>query len=169
MSDVKKGLLEIEKEEEDAFQKFFCLTWTPRPDRDRVNVILDDGLIRLTLQRDRFVKILQEILLIDRPGTDRNFFFIRESLRRYGGWYFYDRVNDVFRELVEKSDMEKIRPIDLLNESRKDLVLDRRASLFKDIVKINEDTRRFKLPWKKKEVNRSSSFIRSMERRKKSI
>jgi hypothetical protein len=51
----------------------------------------------------------------------------------YGGIFFYDRVNNEFRQLYEVIDLKKIRPSELMKESRKSLVLEKLSDDFKNV------------------------------------
>lgn len=147
----KLNLTEIIKKEEDLFQNFYVIVWTPRPDRDNVKVILDEGNIKIVLKRDKFIQLLHDILPINRPGTDRNFFYIKESVRRYGGIFYYNRAEDKFKEVLEIPDFEKLRPIDLIDEGRKMLQEQSRGpenNKFQELMEANEEFKKIKTPWK---------------------
>jgi hypothetical protein len=60
-------------------------------------------------------------------------FRIRDSLRTYGGWYYYDRVQNDFREIGIRADPEHLNPMDLIKESRKSVMQTKLADHFKEI------------------------------------
>ena len=105
---------------EDAFEQFMFMVWIVNPLRDNCRVIMDDGSIKLYLKRDKFLKIMTDLLnKVPRQDLQHNLFRIKESLNVYGGIFFYDRVNNEFRQLYEVVDLKKIRPSELMKESRK--------------------------------------------------
>ena len=119
---------------EDAFEQFMFMVWVVNPLRDNCRVILDDGSIKLYLKRDKFLKIMTDLLnKVPRQDLQHNLFRIKESLNVYGGIFFYDRVNNEFRQLYEVVDLKKIRPSELMKESRKSLVLEKLSDDFKNV------------------------------------
>ena len=119
---------------EDAFEQFMFMVWVVNPLRDNCRVILDDGSIKLYLKRDKFLKIMTDLLnKVPRQDLQHNLFRIKESLNVYGGIFFYDRVNNEFRQLYEVIDLKKIRPSELMKESRKSLVLEKLSDDFKNV------------------------------------
>jgi len=107
---------------EDRFSQFMFIVYYTNPTRDSVRLILDDGSIKVWIKRDKFLKlmsdILNETLLYECQVT---LYRIKESLSSYGKIYYYNRVRNHFEELMEVADFEKIRPQELLEESRKPL------------------------------------------------
>lgn len=119
---------------EDAFEQFMFMIWVVNPLRDNCRVIMDDGSIKLYLKRDKFLKIMTDLLnKVPRQDLQHNLFRIKESLNVYGGIFFYDRVNNEFRQLYEVVDLKKIRPSELMKESRKSLVLEKLSDDFKNV------------------------------------
>lgn len=154
-----ESLHDKNQKEEQGFSQAYVYVWTSNPTRERVRVILDDGLIKMSLHREKFLNLLANVIDIDKPGTNYNYFKIKESVYRYGGWYFYDKVNDDFRELGEKVNFEVIRPIELLSESRKSLVHENLHQQFSNLNRINEDFKRYRTSQPKSISERFGSFF----------
>jgi len=138
-----EGLLEPKRilETKEYFDQFIFIVWIVNPLRDNVRVVLDDGSIKMYLKRDKFEKIMTDILN-ETLEKDRQYtlFRIRESLRVYGGIFYYDRVKNDFREVREAVDMDNIRPHELMAESRKSLVKETINDNFKKSSKEYNDT-----------------------------
>jgi hypothetical protein len=117
-----ENLVERQEREEQALCSAYIFMWTPIPAREKVRVILDEGLIKMMLHRDKFLALLQNVMDIDHSPTNYHYFQIKESCYRYSGWYLYDKEVDQFIELGEKAAFERIRPIDLLTEARSELL-----------------------------------------------
>ena len=124
----KLNLAELAEKEERALGSAFIFVWVPDPARERVRVILDDGMIKMSLHRDKFLQLLANVIDIDKSPTNYHFFKIKESCHRYGGWYLYDKEVDEFIELGEKPGIERLRPIDLLTEARREMVVEKIVS-----------------------------------------
>jgi len=135
----KPNLAEIMRAEVDDFQQCYIFIWTPDPGRDIVKVSLDDGKIRLNLKRQKFLDLMLSIMNINQQPTDYHYFRIRESVNRYGGWFYYDREKDEFKELQERPDFQKITARQLYEKSREDLAgTSRDSDRFIGLAKFNE-------------------------------
>jgi hypothetical protein len=141
---VQKNLAQLINQEDDIFSQFFVCIWTTDPNRDHVRVILDDGGIKLFVKRDKFISLMEKVIDIDAEKTSYNFFKMKQSMHTYGGWYFYDRINDEFRELQEQPNMQRIRPLDLITEARRPFVQQHLENKFAEMRKANETTKKFK-------------------------
>jgi hypothetical protein len=133
------------KGEENGFSVAFVYVWEPNPGKDLVKVSLDDGSIRMFLKRQKFLDLMLKVMDIDHPGTDYNYFRIKESCSRYGGHYFYDRVNDEFRELQEIPVEKRLTPKDIVEGSGGALISDRDQDRFVGLAKDLERIRTMKL------------------------
>jgi hypothetical protein len=142
----RKNLAEIIGEEEDAFQGGFLFVWEPNPNKDHVRVSLDDGSIRMYVKRDKFLALMLKIMDVDHPGTDRNYFRIKESLHHFGGHFLYDRVHDEFRELQEIPVEKRLSARYVYDEARKNMAIpDRDSDRFYGLTKTLEDIRTLKM------------------------
>jgi hypothetical protein len=155
----KPNISDLINQEEDLFTQFFLCVWSPNPTKDSVRVILDDGGIKLYLKREKFISLISKVLNIDLPKTSYNFFRIKQSMNTYGGWYFYDRVNDEYRQLQEMPDFSRLRPIDLIEESRKPFIKEHLQNKFQEMKKMNAETQKFRTPWKPKSIASTLSRI----------
>jgi hypothetical protein len=66
------------------------------------------------LKRDRFINLLQGVLDTSNPIIRESFAKIEMSIYEYGGWFEYDRDENVFRELraevvEERLDLAQVR------------------------------------------------------------
>jgi hypothetical protein len=153
------NLAEMMEAEDHSFDQAMLFVWECNPTKDMVRITLDDGTIRLMMRRDKFLSLLADVINIDNPGTNYNYFLIKESLHRYGGHYFYDRIHDEFRELSEMTPLEHIRPIDLVTESRKNFIKEEINNQFKELAKQNEEIRKLKTPWRSRVFESSKRFF----------
>ena len=123
-------------ETEEILNNFVFLVYYVNPLKDSVKLVLDDGNIKMWVKRDKFLaiisKILNESLLKECQYT---LFRIRESLGKYGGLFYYDRRDNVFKELNESVSFENIRPAELFAESRRNMAVDKITQDFKGINK----------------------------------
>lgn len=106
---AKKSLAEIEAEELAAFDQFMFIVWQPNPARQTVKVRLDDGEVALTLKNEKFLYMVESVMF---EGCTKEVYDnakkIELSLQNYGQTYFYDRSNNVFKELSRIDSLEKI-------------------------------------------------------------
>jgi len=121
---------------DDKFNQFLFIIYYTNPTRNSVRLILDDGSIKVWITRDKFLKLMTDIL----NGTllrecQYTLMRIRESLNTYGKFYYYDRVKNIFKELQELDDFEHIRPKDLIEETRRPAEELKKTDLFKPISK----------------------------------
>lgn len=134
----KKTLAEIEREELAAFDQFMFIIWQPNPARQTVKVRLDDGEVALTLKNEKFLYMVENVLL---DGCTREIYNnakrIELSLQNYGQTYFYDRSNNIFKELSRVDSLEKINMKDVFNSERKKL--GSRDDLKESVIKNLED------------------------------
>jgi len=156
---------------EEFLNQFVFLVYYVNPVKDSVRLVLDDGSIKLFLKRDKFQglieKIINETLEKERQYT---LFRIKESLRVYGGLFYYDRKNNEFRQLSDTYDIEKITPQELLSESRKSLVKETLLDNFKDVNREANEHLYSKFnftPIKKKWNSFTNSVITSFTSKKK--
>ena len=130
------GQIQSIKDAKEQLDQFMFLVWMPNPPRDNVRLILDDGTVKLNLKREKFFNILHELLQPRTREVEYNLFLIKESLSKYGGYFYYDRVKNYFKELSEEVDFRTIKPIDILTESRKQIsIKETLADSYKDLHK----------------------------------
>jgi len=142
----KPNLEELSKQEFDSFHNFYIMVWTPNPNKENVKVILDSGDIQMFLKRDIFLTMLLDLLDINNKEVALSYFHIKRSCYTYGGYFLYDRINNEFRELQEQPNFERIRPLDLINETHKEYIKERMSSNYKELVKRNDDFLKHKIP-----------------------
>jgi hypothetical protein len=106
----------IEKEGALLEQFLFIIYYTD-PTKDRVRLIVDDGSIKLTVPREKFIYLFNELLQPRTMEMEKNFQRIKASLNSYGKWYYYDRIKNIFKELAELPKKEHISPQDLFATS----------------------------------------------------
>lgn len=106
----------------DALQNFLFMIWTSNPNKDMCRLILNDGSIKLWLRRDKFLSIMKDLLGPTTHELEYTLYRINQSVLTYGNWYYYDRVNNDFREVGFVPDLEKINPMELIKETRKSLI-----------------------------------------------
>jgi len=168
----KPNLLEIMKAEEEDFGQSYIFVWWTDPTRDIVRVSLDDGVIRLHLRRQKFLDLMLSIMDINKKPTDYNYFRIKESLGRYGGWFHYDRMKDEFKELQEKPNFRRITPRDLIDGTRADFERGPRDSdRFVGLAGISSELAKIKSPIEPRAIRDRSPFhriLRNFDRKKKS-
>lgn len=132
MSDIKT--------DEEYLNEFLFIVWFPNPLKDIVRIILDDGSIKMTMKRDKFLKIMSDILNNTfLKECQYTLFRIKESLNNYGGIYFYDRRENSFIEVKEKLDFNNINPQQIIIETRKNIALEKIKSNFVPEQVVNKD------------------------------
>ena len=60
-----KTLLELEQESLRKLEQFVVITWQPRPNKGTVRIWIDDGTFKMTMKNEKFIEILESILLKD--------------------------------------------------------------------------------------------------------
>jgi hypothetical protein len=155
MSDIqqvteKPSLAKIIEQEMNAFNNFMVILLMPMPHKDAVRVIMDDGVVKLTLKRDKFLSMIMEVLDIDDPRVRPNYLRIKECLFAYQGFYLYDKVANKFEELTELPNFQRVSPKDLRDsavEQMKNSVED--DSDYQVLKRMNEELRKKKSPFAK--------------------
>ena len=119
-----KTLLELEQESLRKLEQFVDITWQPRPNKGTVRIWIDDGTFKMTMKNEKFIEILESILLKDEEHpmyqTYYNLKNIENSLNQYQGFYQYNREKDEYRALRQLRLNDKMSKNELYEESRKD-------------------------------------------------
>jgi hypothetical protein len=131
-------LVQQEKLELEALNNFFFIVWTANPNKDNVRIILNDGTIKLWMRRDKFMKVMKDLLGPTTHELEYSLYRIEESLHTYGNFYFYDRVNNEFKEVGFLPDFEHINPLDLIKEAHASVVKQTLTDHYKEITKENQ-------------------------------
>jgi hypothetical protein len=105
-----KSLIENDVE---LLSQFLFIVYYTNPTSDRIKLIVDDGSIRLSVSREKFVYLFNELLQPRTFEMEKNFQRIKASLNSYGKWYYFDRIKNEFRELLEMPEKQHISPKDL--------------------------------------------------------
>lgn len=114
-----KTLLELEQESLRKLEQFVVLTWQPNPARHRVKVWIDDGTFKLTLAYEKFISILENILMDNKSKLSyMNMRNIENSLSQYQGFYRYFRETDKFEVLHQLRFNDRITMQELYENSR---------------------------------------------------
>jgi hypothetical protein len=160
------SLIEAEKKAYEALQNFMFIIWTTNPNKDMVRCILNDGSIKLWLKRDKFRKIIKDLLGPTTHELEYTLFRINESLLNYGGWFYYDRVKNDFREIGFQNDYEHINPMELINETRKSIVSEKMVDHFKEINKEYQEKTTPLFAQPAKQFSKFFSVIRNFTKKK---
>jgi hypothetical protein len=140
MEEKKVGsLIEAEKRTMEALQNFMFIIWTVNPPKNSVKCVLNDGTIKLWLNRDKFMKIMTDLLGPTTHELEYTLFRIKQSMSSYGVFYYYDRMKNEFKEIGFQVDFERISPSNLINETRKSMIQEKFADHFKEINKEYEE------------------------------
>jgi hypothetical protein len=166
-----KSLQELMAEDMEAFENFMYMIIISLPHVDRVRVILDDGQTRLTMRRDNFLERMEKIVP---PENQRNryiLFRFKEAVASFGKLYYYDRLKNEFKELMESIDLEHLRPSEVFQESRKSLVKQELNSQFGQLTKQYNSLQELKVPDGEvsNRLNRFGSFIRELPKKVKRL
>lgn len=121
-----------------ALEQFLFIIYYTNPMNDTVKLIADDGAIKMTLKRDRFVFLLNELLQPRTMEMEKNFQRIKASLNSYGKWYYFDRTQNIFKELGELPQKEQLKML------QPEVNKDKFTSLVNEYTsKMNYVTKRF--------------------------
>ena len=121
---------------EDQMQNFLFIIWFSNPLKDSVRIILDDASIKMWIKRDKFIKIMSDILNATLlPECQYTLFRIKESVYTYGKHFYYDRTKNLFMELQPTIDVEKIRPMELIEHTMSELKPAQREDAYKPIAR----------------------------------
>ena len=150
--------------------QFVFLLYFVNPVKDNVRIILDDGTIKFYMKRDKFLKIMEDLLnetLL--KECQYTLFRIKESLNVYGGIFHYDRKENIFKQVTERVDLSKINPQELLVETRKSLVKEALTENFKQVHKEYQDNVLDKIKFSsvKNNFNKFMTIITSLNEKKK--
>jgi hypothetical protein len=174
MSDENKpkkvgSLIEAEQKSFDELQNFMFIIWTVNPTKNMCRVIINDGSIKLWLNRDKFIKIMTDLLGPTTHELEYTLFRIKQSMSSYGGWFYYDRIKNDFREVNFQVDLEHINPMELIAESRQSLVKEKITDHFKEINnEYDEKTKGFTQP-AVKPFNRFINVIRNFNGKRNKV
>ena len=90
-------------------EQFLFILYYTNPLRDQVKIIADDGTIKMTLNREKFIFLFNELLQPRTIEMEKNFQRIKNSLNTFGKWYFYDRTQNIFKEMGELPQKETLK------------------------------------------------------------
>ena len=158
-----KTLKEIDEENMNALKQFLFIIWTPNPVTKKVKITLDDGIIKIIMNYDKFISLMQDILGESYDNVDnllKVMAFINDSLCEYSGTYYLDRTNNIFRELTQIEIYNKLLPSQVMKDARKEIDEDNdKENLLKSKLaeKITEQNR--KAYDKKAKVKNSPYYV----------
>lgn len=122
MEREKLTLAELEEQTESLFQQFLFLVWQPNPARGTVKVFLDNGEVTLRLKNEKFISLIEDTLS---DGCSKEVYAnirgIILSLNEYGCSFFYDRTNNILKQLNRIEDLSKLSMKDIYNAEREKL------------------------------------------------
>jgi hypothetical protein len=97
---MKLGI--TDEEESKLIEDAFFILFQGNPMLHKVRVIIDGGLLKTTMKKEKFINIIQSLC-----GSDMS---IRCELAAsdYGDWYLLDRVKNYLKELNPTDDIEKL-------------------------------------------------------------
>jgi hypothetical protein len=98
-------------------EQFLFIVYYTDPSKDKCKLIVDDGSIKMTISREKFIYLFNQLLQPRTFEIEKNFQRIKASLNSYGKWYFYDRIKNDFRELLEAPELEKLTPSELFKNT----------------------------------------------------
>jgi hypothetical protein len=156
------------EDEKQKLLQFLFLVFFSDPTRNLVKLIVDDGSIKMSISREKFLYLFNELLQPRTPEIEKNFQRIKAALNSYGKWYFYDRLKNDFRELLELPEIEKINPSELFKNTS--MVKEEINEKFKATVnKYNEEViSKAPIPHSPtKLLNKFYSFFRELNHKKK--
>jgi hypothetical protein len=110
-------LLDSLGDSKEKLSQFLFIVYYTDPTKDRVRLIVDDGSIKLYISREKFLFLFNELLQPRTMEIEKNYQRIRESLLSYGKWYYYDRMENIFKELLELPEKEKLKPNELFKNT----------------------------------------------------
>lgn len=154
------------REEGALLEQFLFLVYYTDPIKDRIRLIVDDGSIKLNISREKFTYLLNELLQPRDMFVEKNFQRIKQSLNSFGKWYYYDRIKNNFKELLELPKKEKIVPSDLFAVSP---IQEKINEKFVAVVQEYDNKVLSKAPIPKEQskiVNKFYSFFRELNKKK---
>jgi hypothetical protein len=110
---TENQILALVEKEGALLEQFLFIMFFSNPTTHMVKLIVDDGSIRMNINYEKFLFLLNELLQPRTMEMEKNFQRIKASLNSYGKWYYFDRVKNEFRELLELPEKEHISPKDL--------------------------------------------------------
>lgn len=114
-----KTLLELEQESLRKLEQFVVLTWQPNPAKHRVKIWIDNGTFKLTLTYEKFISILENILMDNKSKLSyMNMRNIENSLSQYQGFFRYFRETDKLEALHQLRFNDKITMQELHKNSQ---------------------------------------------------
>jgi len=145
--------------------QFVFMIYMVNPIKDNVRVILDDGAIKFFMKRDRFRTLMENILNETlQKEYQHTLFRIKSSLSVYGGIFYFDKINNVFKEIIESPDIEKIKPSELIMESRRTMVREVINQNFKDINREYNEKIIDKIPFISENSRSNNKFFSNIIR-----
>jgi len=119
-----KTLKDWDEFERSIIGNFLLIAYQPNPLRNNVEAIVD-GENKLWIERERFIKMLKDVLDYSKPDSRDLINAVEVTLYRYGDWYYIDRSKMLVSSLdevvpFEKLEVAKLREKVLENESSMD-------------------------------------------------
>lgn len=165
---TENQILSLIEKEGALLEQFLFIVYFTDPVRDRIRLIVDDGSIKMTIPREKFIYLFNMLLQPRTIEIERNFIRIKDSLNSFGKWYYYDRLKNKFKELLELPEVEKLNPSKLFENTS--FIKEELNERFHAIVKEYNNEFLSKAPIPKKEnafLNKFYSFFKELNHPKR--
>jgi len=101
--------------EQDKIQNFYFIIFYSNPQKDIVRCFFDDGSVKMTFVKSRFLDLVK-------PIVDSDLYIrICNACLDYGVYYILDRDNQKLRELSNINDEDPLLIKDIFSDARKDI------------------------------------------------
>jgi hypothetical protein len=144
-------------------EQFLFIVYYTNPAQDKIRLLVDDGSIKMSVSREKFLYLFNELLQPRTFEIEKNFQRIKASLNTYGKWYYYDRIKNQFKELLELPEIEKLNPSKLFENTS--MIREELNSKFKATVdEYNKEViSKAPIPKKQKTIlNKFYSFFKEL-------
>lgn len=124
--ETTKNLAQLIEEEEHSLDQFAFLIFIPNPGIQMIQVIVDDGFVRMTMKIDRFLNIIETVC----GHKERKRIELKCS--EYGTPFYYDRAKQLLKQIQEVPEPQKLTAKKLKEDNEMDKEEEQKKESFDD-------------------------------------
>lgn len=124
--ETSKNLAQLIEEEEHSLDQFAFVIFIPNPATQMVQVIVDDGFVRMLMKIDRFLNIIENVC----GHHERKRIELKCS--EYGTPFYYDRAKQLLKQIQEVPELKRLTAKKLYDDNEMDKEEESKQESFDD-------------------------------------